>query len=303
MCGGCSLKRVRFSEDTKMDSTFFPNSIPENHFHLSGNNYAVVSNFADVLRIHLRLYKPGCDGRLTPTKEGVALAPAQWLNLMKQMDSKLPSESSGINSIQDELLICTEYIENVPYVSLQRFFQNKKDLSRKFVNSICLLGESEWKELKRIRDEVTSTAVNVMFGRVLKTLILREIQHRTSPTTTPGDNDDAEIILTTSITELLKDYLQSNIAEVFVCNGCDMDLENQLGHECLTYDREFRVRLYGDKALLKIDLNKFVKEFVERNIAMVNYINERYINSLNISNLIKAAIDLYVSSDPNPFPL
>ncbi|GFY70012.1 PC4 domain-containing protein [Trichonephila inaurata madagascariensis] len=58
-----------FDKDNGKVSSFKPNAIPENHFHLGGHNYAVVSDFAYVVRIHLHRYKLDATGSLLPTKK------------------------------------------------------------------------------------------------------------------------------------------------------------------------------------------------------------------------------------------
>ncbi|GFU37974.1 PC4 domain-containing protein [Nephila pilipes] len=63
-----SVKKVCFFKDSKKDSSFKPDAVPENHFHLGRSNYAIVSDFADVARIHLRQYKLDATGSLFPTK-------------------------------------------------------------------------------------------------------------------------------------------------------------------------------------------------------------------------------------------
>ncbi|GFW30773.1 PC4 domain-containing protein [Trichonephila clavipes] len=50
--------------DNGKASSFKPDAVPENHFHLGSHNYAVVSDFADVARIHLRRYKLDAAGSL-----------------------------------------------------------------------------------------------------------------------------------------------------------------------------------------------------------------------------------------------
>ncbi|GFT22642.1 PC4 domain-containing protein [Trichonephila clavipes] len=57
-------KRVCFDKDNGKTSSFKPDAVPENHFHLGSHNYAVVSDFADVARIHLRRYKLDATGSL-----------------------------------------------------------------------------------------------------------------------------------------------------------------------------------------------------------------------------------------------
>ncbi|GFW21621.1 PC4 domain-containing protein [Trichonephila clavipes] len=66
-------KRVCFDKDNGKASSFKPDAVPENHFHLGSHNYAVVSDFADVARIHLRRYKLDATGSLLPTKDGESL--------------------------------------------------------------------------------------------------------------------------------------------------------------------------------------------------------------------------------------
>ncbi|GFT47564.1 hypothetical protein TNCV_4532151 [Trichonephila clavipes] len=52
-----SSQKSVFDKDNGKTSSFKPDAVPENHFHLGSHNYAVVSDFADVARIHLRRYK------------------------------------------------------------------------------------------------------------------------------------------------------------------------------------------------------------------------------------------------------
>ncbi|GFU24025.1 PC4 domain-containing protein [Nephila pilipes] len=79
-----SVKKVCFFKDSKKDSSFKPDAVPENHFHLGRSNYAIVSDFADVARIHLRQYKLDATGSLFPTKSGITLIPSEWLALVRE---------------------------------------------------------------------------------------------------------------------------------------------------------------------------------------------------------------------------
>ncbi|GFY52684.1 PC4 domain-containing protein [Trichonephila inaurata madagascariensis] len=71
-------KRLCFDKDNRKVSSFKPDAVPENHFHLGGRNYAVVSDFACVARIHLRRYKLDATGSLLPTKDGITVTPSVW---------------------------------------------------------------------------------------------------------------------------------------------------------------------------------------------------------------------------------
>ena len=216
------------------------------------------------------------------------------------MDLISPSELNEMTVIKRSLALSTEIINNVRYISIQRMFQ-KSDLSHKFVSSICLIKESEWTELKRIREGITSLTVRTMFGRVFQGLLLCEVQRRIPSTLIPEDNADVEILLITSMSELLCDYLKTNIEEIFVCHGCATEEGNQLAHECVTQNNEIRARIYANRALLKTDLNNFVRDYVERNIQIANYIDDCFIKSLDMCNVIKTAVDLYIATDLNPF--
>ncbi|GFT12608.1 PC4 domain-containing protein [Nephila pilipes] len=70
--------------DSKKDSSFKPDAVLENHFHLGHSNYAIVSDFADAARIHWRHYKLGAKGSLFPTKSGITLIPSVWLALVRE---------------------------------------------------------------------------------------------------------------------------------------------------------------------------------------------------------------------------
>ncbi|GBM65889.1 hypothetical protein AVEN_23922-1 [Araneus ventricosus] len=43
---------------------FTADSIPQHHYHLGENNYAVVSDFEDVLNVHIRKFKTNENGRI-----------------------------------------------------------------------------------------------------------------------------------------------------------------------------------------------------------------------------------------------
>ncbi|GFY61362.1 PC4 domain-containing protein [Trichonephila inaurata madagascariensis] len=80
-------KRVFLDKDNRKISSFKPDAVPENHFHLGGHNYAVVSDFAFVVRIHLRRYKLDATGFLLPTKDGITVSPSVWLALVREFSA------------------------------------------------------------------------------------------------------------------------------------------------------------------------------------------------------------------------
>ncbi|GFW91868.1 PC4 domain-containing protein [Trichonephila clavipes] len=105
------------------------------------------------------------------------------------------------------------------------------------------------------------------------------------------------MVLTTSVVELLCNHIEENISSLFVCFGCLEGYENQLGHECMTYSNGQRISEYGDLAILNMDWDKRVADFVNRNIQMVNYMNEMFLNKLNMNVLIENAKQMYVARD------
>ncbi|GFW06076.1 PC4 domain-containing protein [Trichonephila clavipes] len=78
-------KRVCFDKDNGKAS-FKPDAVPENHFHLGSHNYAVVSDFADVARIHLHRYKLDATGSLLPTKDGITVTPSAYVSMLKETE-------------------------------------------------------------------------------------------------------------------------------------------------------------------------------------------------------------------------
>ncbi|GFY21829.1 PC4 domain-containing protein [Trichonephila clavipes] len=246
-------KRVCFDKDNGKTSSFKPDAVPENHFHLGSHNYAVVSYFADVARIHLRRYKLDATGSLLPTKDGITVTPSVWLAL---------------------------------------------DFTRKFLTPVSMLKETEWNVLKDIHKQITSKTVSIMFGRVFLKLLRQEVaKHIPFPKSDCIDCIDAEMVLTTSMVELLCNHIEENISSLFVCFGCLEGYENQLGHECMTYSNGQRISEYGDLAILNMDWDKLVADFVNRNIQMVNYMNEMFLNKLNMNVLIENAKQMYVARD------
>ncbi|GFW21622.1 PC4 domain-containing protein [Trichonephila clavipes] len=180
---------------------------------------------------------------------------------------------------------------------MQRYFQ-RKDFTRKFLTPVSMLKETEWNVLKDIHKQITSKTVSIMFGRVFLKLLRQEVaKHIPFPKSDCVDTIDAEMVLTTSMVELLCNHIEENISSLFVCFGCLEGYENQLGHECMTYSNGQRISEYGDLAILNMDWDKLVADFVNRNIQMVNYMNEMFLNKLNMNVLIENAKQMYVARD------
>ncbi|GFW42903.1 PC4 domain-containing protein [Trichonephila clavipes] len=291
-------KRVCFDKDNGKTSSFKPDAVPENHFHLGSHNYAVVSDFADVARIHLRRYKLDATGSLLPTKDGITVTPSVWLALVREFSAiDQAFEDGKVFVIKDCLLLSRTVIENVTHIIIQRYFQ-RKDFTRKFLTPVSMLKETEWNVLKDIHKQITSKTVSIMFGRVFLKLLRQEVaKHIPFPKSDCIDCIDAEMVLTTSMVELLCNHIEENISSLFVCFGCLEGYENQLGHECMTYSNGQRISEYGDLAILNMDWDKLVSDFVNRNIQMVNYMNEMFLNKLNMNVLIENAKQMYVARD------
>ncbi|GFT99229.1 PC4 domain-containing protein [Trichonephila clavipes] len=232
------------------------------------HNYAVVSDFADVARIHLRRYKLDAAGSLLPTKDGITVTPSVWLALVRE------------------------------FSAIDQAFEDGKDFTRKFLTPVSMLKETEWNVLKDIHKQITSKTVSIMFGRVsLKLLRQKWLNTFLFQNLTASIVSDAEMVLTTSMVELLCNHIEENISSLFVCFGCLEGYENQLGHECMTYSNGQRISEYGDLAILNMDWDKLVADFVNRNIQMVNYMNEMFLNKLNMNVLIENAKQMYVARD------
>ncbi|GFW29952.1 PC4 domain-containing protein [Trichonephila clavipes] len=292
-----SSQRVCFDKDNGKAS-FKPDAVPENHFHLGSHNYAVVSDFADVARIHLRRYKLDATGSLLPTKDGITVTPSVWLALVREFSAiDQAFEDGKVFVIKDCLLLSRTVIENVTHIIMQSYFQ-RKDFTRKFLTPVSMLKETEWIVLKDIHKQITSKTVSIMFGRVFLKLLRQEVaKHIPFPKSDCVDCIDAEMVLTTSMVELLCNHIEENISSLFVCFGCLEGYENQLGHECMTYSNGQRISEYGDLAILNMDWDKLVADFVNRNIQMVNYMNEMFLNKLNMNVLIENAKQMYVARD------
>ncbi|GFU58125.1 PC4 domain-containing protein [Trichonephila clavipes] len=219
-------KRVCFDKDNGKAS-FKPDAVPENHFHLGSHNYAVVSDFADVARIHLRRYKLDATGSLLPTKDGITVTPSVWLALVREFSAiDQAFEDGKVFVIKDCLLLSRTVIENVTHIIMQRYFQ-RKDFTRKFLTPVSMLKETEWNVLKDIHKQITSKTVSIMFGRVFLKLLRQEVaKHIPFPKSDCVDCIDAEMVLTTSMVELLCNHIEENISSLFVCFECLEGYEN-----------------------------------------------------------------------------
>ncbi|GBM99801.1 hypothetical protein AVEN_62548-1 [Araneus ventricosus] len=50
---------------------FIADSIPPHHYHLGEYNYVMVSDFEDVINVHIRKFRTDENGRIFPTKKMV----------------------------------------------------------------------------------------------------------------------------------------------------------------------------------------------------------------------------------------
>ncbi|GFX78918.1 PC4 domain-containing protein [Trichonephila clavipes] len=117
---------------------------------------------------------------------------------------------------------------------------SRKNYSKKFVPGTCVLSENNWLELQRIHKNITESAMWLAFDRMLRNFLLSEASKITPSGVVNADASEVELMLTTSLIELLCDYLGNSITDVFECYGCAQQYGNQLGHECITMDYETR---------------------------------------------------------------
>ncbi|GBM89635.1 hypothetical protein AVEN_190287-1 [Araneus ventricosus] len=279
---------------------FTADSIPQHRYHLAEDNYAVVSDLGDVLNVHIRKLKTNENGRIFPTKNGVSFSPYVCESLVTEMgNSSLPSEMGKVLIVRDTLFLSTAWIEDKPFISFQRYV-TKVNISRQFLPCVCLLTETEWNQLQFIRKKISESCKSLMFGNFLKKKILSEVSSRSPRINLEMELSDVEMVLSVSLTELLADNIKSRIEEMMVCNGCIENQANQLGHECVTMNLESRHSVYGDLAILSMDIEIVARNFIDRNAQILNYINEAFLNNLNMDLLIKNSCGMCISSDTMP---
>ncbi|GBM33400.1 hypothetical protein AVEN_169927-1 [Araneus ventricosus] len=275
-------------------------SIPPHYYHLGEENYAAVSDFGDVINVHIRKFRTDENGRIFPIKNGVSFSPFVWEPLVTEMDNaSLPSDTGKVVIVKDTLFLSTAWIEDKPFISFQRYVM-KQDFSRQFLPFHSLISEREWNQFQCIKKKISESCKSLMFGNFQKKKILSEVSSQFPRTNLQIELNDVEMLLSTFLKEILQDNIKSRIDDVLVCKGCLENQANQLVYECVTMNFESRHSLYGDLAILSMDIELLVKEFVEKNIQMLNYINETVLNNLNIDLPVKNACDMYIASDTMP---
>ncbi|GBN62219.1 hypothetical protein AVEN_75343-1 [Araneus ventricosus] len=107
------------------------------------------------------------------------------------------------------------------------------------------------------------------------------------------------MVLTTPSVEVLKSYIEDGIQKIFDCDGCNRNLGNQLGHDCIYMSFDWRIKRYGELSICNIDFNALSRDFVKQNIGICNYISGNFIDKLDAESLIQSSAELYIADDPN----
>lgn len=300
----CAAMNETLSQSSSSACVEGDSLLPNHHHHLGGMNYVVATYFSGSLLIHLREYLEGEKGKMYPTRKGITLTTSLWTSLLKKSSSYKESVLEGeVVLLNDCLLISKAQIDGETHVTLQRYFK-KRDFTRQFCPSICILPEQEFVKLTTdtaFQKEVTSSVVTQLFTHVFPRLVLEKVKNCPLPSAPPKiELSDVGDVLTTSLLELVRKHIAVSVNTVFDCFGCTENIENQLGHECITFNYEQKFKRCGDVAMLSIDLEQLAQDFVETNLHICNYITADFFSKLNGQMLIRNAIDLYISSDPQP---
>ncbi|GBM40981.1 hypothetical protein AVEN_250305-1 [Araneus ventricosus] len=229
--------------------TFTLKCLSPHHYHLRDGNFVVVSDFAGVVRVHFRKYTVNTTGEYTPSKKGITVTSFIWQNLCKFFEpddfgdelSSLPK----ITVLHDSLLLSciVEEVTDTAYVTMQRYFV-KRDMSRDFAPGVCVISLAEWECLKSVQEDESKSVYSVLFGKTFRAKVLGEIKRQNPPSVNDDSltPSDAEMVLTTSLVEVLKSYVEEGIQKILDCDGCNRNLGNQLGYDCIYMSFDLRIK-------------------------------------------------------------
>lgn len=233
-----------------------PETAPSKLRRLDRDVFVSVTDYNDAVRVHLRHFATDDGGSLRPTRKGVTLTPFVWQSLAAEMDFiGLPSPTGEIAIVRNSLMLSSAYIDEQPYVVLQKFFQ-RKDFSRQFFPDVMLLTQSEWDLLKELTDHVNRQVSDLQFT-VFRRLVLREAAVRAPSAVFSGNMcvPEMERVLVMSLTDVLK--------AAVISTGHDVSM-----------------------ALSLIDFKKLSADFIEKNVQIVNYITEEFLGKIDFKNLV-----------------
>ncbi|GFR26769.1 PC4 domain-containing protein [Trichonephila clavata] len=143
--------------------------------------------------------------------------------------------------------------------------------------------------------------MSMVFDCIFRKLLLNEVSKITPNVVVEYRHFRSRIILTTSLIELFCEYLGSSITDVFEYFGCTQEYANQLGHECITMDRETRLQLFGDLAFFAMNFEQLIQDFIQRNIQMLNYVSPMFVNKWDVTSVI-IMLSMYITSDIHRVP-
>ncbi|XP_035205342.1 uncharacterized protein LOC118180349, partial [Stegodyphus dumicola] len=286
-------------------------SLPKNMFHLGGDIFVTVSCFIGLTRVHVRKYVTDENDLLHPTKDGVSLSPLVWKEFCDHANTfAFFEDSESVSIVKNDVCVSKQNVKGEIIISLQRLFQ-RKDFRLEFVPEHVLLRkehllklDSKYSEicavLKETPPPLISKALNYFVRKQLVADIHFEREYAGDPDRPNGFHE-----LQDSLCKCIEKFISNKITEHFVCFGCQVGYNNQLGHECLSTSRAQKCENYFDQALFTVNWTDIAKDFILQNKSNINFSNlivtDDFFDVINVNDVLTNVQSLYVGEEIDLF--
>lgn len=283
--------------------------LPPNYFHLGDKNFAVVSCFKGVTRVHIRRYTTDENGDIKPTKDGVSISPEVWDSLVQRMTDVWCNSDADLLIIKRDLCVNKLCVGDKRVVTFQRMFA-RKNMCLEFVPQRVVLSMEQFSTLCSSTSLISKTVKDVFLQENLKILVLNELENYTvlPEPDSMGDPDlpDGWYEVRDSLNLCVNDYLTENINKMFKCSGCEDQLRGEENHECVNETQDSKFDQFHELAFDQIDWKNLTVEFVKRNhhfhyfVPLIKYYD--FFECLSFDDCMNECKKLFAREKPNFVP-
>lgn len=250
------------------DNSVFDIMTPK-YFHLSDDVTCAVKEFNGSLRVDIRRNKL-LNKRRIPTKDGIVINPMTWYYLCAKL-YEFNFVYKDASLIVNNCLLCLNLGECLHLQHVE--CEPKKSVRVK--ETFITLNHFEVATLLEMEETISKCLIEELWTTMLPRKISSVCQSFSSPLC------DKEEILDL-FTKCIERNMESEIKNVYHCQGCIVDSFSQINHDCMYQTAKNKFESLGPRAWLLLNIDEVVKD-----LSVIPSFNINIVKSLTIEDYKK----------------